>query len=371
MEIDFFRRHGAQRMRGYSSLPPLLTDGTTLDEPDTEQVVLDYEQPSEEWQPIDVENIAGWQTSSLLPQRFIDGKDVGDTVAWLQSAEGYPVPVRLSQIGAVALHVVDGELRRESVVPLERVVSMIVDLFPWDEIERLALDLQENGFRLLPSAKPDGSNDPANGNLLFDFERMRKTTQNRSNDEMIRLERQVLAQDAEHVAVVDGRLDPRAGAFDAATTPVIGVIKTHNKAYLHARGWSLFYSLQVGQRTPAFLLRSVEPPAAIPGQARPPGQKLNVEVVTWYLRLDGNRGELPNWGIVRVELAREYFEARGKDPALLNQVSCAIRAYRCRDAGYSRAPVSLYPIQRAEESLGALFTQGDQLNHRFYRIAGV
>lgn len=351
-------------MRDYASLPPLLlTDGELLEDPEDESVDLDYERPQAEWQPVDVRGLAGWAAYPLLPRRFIDGKDVGHTVAWLQSDEGYPVPVRLSQIGAIALRVVDGQLRREEVIPLERVVSMIIDLFPWDEIEELAIDLANQGFRLLPSERPDGQGE------LFDFERMRKTTQNRSTDEMIRLERQVLTLGTDVPTIVDGRLDPRASAFDAATDAVCGVVKTHNKAYLHPQGWRLFYNLEPGQRTPAFHLRRVQ---AQPGDPEPRAGKLNVEVVTWYLRLAGNRGELPNWGIVRVELPWKYFEGQlGRNFEAVNMLSRALCEYRCRDAGYGRAPVSLYPIQRAEESLGSLFAPTDQLAQRFYRLSGL
>ncbi len=364
MEIRFFARRSTRRMRDYAALPPmLLTDGELLEALEDESVDLDVERPEGDWQPIDVRDLAGWAACPLLPRRFIDGKDVGHTVAWLQSDEGYPVPVRLSQIGAIALRVVDGQLRREEVVPLERVVSMIIDLFPWDEVEELAIDLREQGFRLLPSERPDGPGE------LFDFERMRKTTQNRSNDEMIRLERQMLAGGVDVPTVVDGRLDPRSGAFDAATDAVVGVVKAHNKAYLHPQGWRVFYNLEPGQRTPAFHLRRVE---GLPGDQATRAGRLNVEVVTWYLRLDGNRGELPNWGIVRVELPWKYFDQTlGGDFGAVNLLSRALCEYRCRDAGYGRAPVSLYPIQRAEESLGSIFAPTDQLAHRFYRLSGL
>lgn len=252
MEIKFFARRSTRRMRDYASLPPLLlTDGDLLETPEDESVDLDYEHLQADWRPIDVRGLPGWADCQLLPRRFIDGKDAGHTVAWLQSDEGYPVPVRLSQIGAIALRVVDGQLRREEMVPLERVVSMIIDLFPWDEIEELAIDLREQGFRLLPAERPNGQGE------LFDFERMRKTTQNRSNDEMIRLERQTLAFGIDVPTVVDGRLDPRSGAFDPADDAVIGVVKTHNKAYLHPQGWRVFYNLEPGQRTPTFHLRRV------------------------------------------------------------------------------------------------------------------
>jgi hypothetical protein len=345
--IEFFRQHQSHRIRAYDALPVLLDDGLTLS--DEEQVDWDVEMPRDDWQPRDVALALAPPNWPLQPCRFIDGKDVGDTVAWLQSEEGYPVPVRLSQIGAIAMRVVNGELRREDDVPMERVVSMIVDLFPWDEIEDLARDLRTSGFRLLPSELP------LDKSQMFDFERMRKTTQNRSNDEMIRLERQTLAKVTDVVTVVDGRLEPRAGAFDAATSPVIGVIKTHSRNYLHAQGWRVFYNLKPGQRTPAVLLE---------------GGKLKLPVITWYLRLEGERGELPNWGIVRLEIAKQFFDGPlAGEWVALDRLSRIIREFRCRDSRYGRAPVSLQPIQRAEESLGSLFTDSGTLAQHFYRLA--
>jgi len=42
--------------------------------------------------------------------------------------------------------------------------------------------------------------------------------------------------------------------------------------------------------------------------------------------------------------------------------------YRCTDKSYQRASVSLYPIQRAEECLGALFTGAETIINRFYSL---
>ena len=63
------------------------------------------------------------------------------------------------------------ECRREFVV-VDKVVSMVADLFPWDEVESFAAELQQNGFRLLPAQAP--GNRPS-----YDFEKMRKAAQKR------------------------------------------------------------------------------------------------------------------------------------------------------------------------------------------------
>lgn len=352
MGIDFLVNYGARRVRDYDAQPLLLTDGQTLDEdaddaPD--QVGLSCEVAAEEWQPLNVLHAPLPEAWVYRPLRFVDGKDVGRTVAWLQSRQGYPVPVRLSQIGAVVMRDVDGELRREFGV-VERVVSLMTDLFPWEEVESFAVALRERGFRLLPVTKP-GKEQDFN---FFDFERMRKTTQNRSNDEMVRLECQVLAEDPTTSTIVDGRLEPRTRAFDP-TTPVAGVIKSHSKNYLHPKGWQTFYQLTPGQRTPAFRLTT-----------------RNLDVISWYLRLDGADGELPNWGVVRVEVAKPFLDQFGTVwPSYLDQLSRLLYLYRCRDQSYGRAAVSLLPIQEAERSLGACLTEADALVSIFYRMTNL
>jgi hypothetical protein len=347
MGLEFLRNNGAHRMRDDAMRPLLLGTGLENDEESEEQDEQDdmaYEMPAEEWRPIDVSGAdvpADW---ALCPRRFIDGKDLGRTVAWLQTEEGYPIPVRLSEIGAVVMCHSAGQLRREWYI-VERVVSMIIDPFPWDEIESFATALQAEGFRLLPCQKPQGR-------LTYDFQLMRKATQNRTLDEMMRLEKQALVRSNNIPVLVDGRLESRSGGFDEANTAVVGMIKGHHRDYLHDQGWRVYYDLKLGQRTPAFFLK----------------QK-NVEVVSWYLRMDGTLDDLPNWGVVRLEIPAKFFSQKlGKDWLYIDRLSRLICEYRCKDKSYARASVSLYPIQRAEETLGALLTGADTIIHRFYNL---
>lgn len=353
MGLNFLYDNGARRVREYDAQPFLLGDSIIQGEESEEETTLDYEVPHSAWDGRDVSGASGLRDWPYRPECFIDGKDLGRTVAWLQSREGYPVPVRLSEIGAVALRDDNGTLRRDFYV-VERVVSLIVDLFPWDEVESFAIALQDRGFRLLPSQKPkkrpSETKDPC-----FDFERMRNTTQNRSMDEMTRLEAQTLTRLGRIPTIVDGRLEPRHTGFDPETTPVTGLIKKHSKDYLHPQGWRVFYNLRPRERTPAFLIES-----------------RNLTVVSWYVRLDGANGELPNWGIVRLEAARDFFEKRaGRQPEYLDRLSRLVCDYRSRDETYRRAPVTIQPIQRAEEKLGALFTQADTLVSHFYHLTGL
>src|SRR5205823_3638359 len=101
-----------------------------------------------------------------------------------------------------------------------------------------------------------------------------------------------------------------------------------SKNYLHAQGWRTFYRLRVGERTPVFRLAGS-----------------NLSVVTWYLRMDGARGELPNWGIVRLELPQRYFEGElSSSFDCIDRLSAIAYLYRTPDRTYGRAPVTILPI---------------------------
>jgi hypothetical protein len=337
----FLQTYGAQRVQQYASQPELWNS-----DPDEElKTVLDYECPSDKWMAITPAVPAGWSpmTWEDRPRRFVDGKDDGETVIALRAPGGYPIAVRLSQIGSTVLEVVDGICYRRFAV-VELVVSMVVKPFPWHEIESFAIALQEQGIRLLPAQRPKKG-------LPYDFEVMRKAAQNRSNDEMATLEEYAVSQDNAVPTVVDGRLEPRSGGFHQERSPIIGVIKQHHQNYLHPLGMQLMYQPQPGQRTPVF---------AIPG---------TLDVVSWYLRFTGG---MPNYGLVRVELPQKWFEqVKGQDFGYVDQLSRLLYDYRCRDQSYGRAALSLHPTVRAEQSLGALFQPLPMLMSRFYRMAAL
>jgi hypothetical protein len=347
MGLEFLRANGARRMKDYRQQPFLFDNEATGEEEPDEKHDFEYEADGGKWKPLSISADDGDGDWPLRVRRFVDGKDVGRTVAWLQSREGYPAAVRLAQIGAVVMREVKGELRREF-AKIERVVSLPVDLFPWDEVESFAIALGEKDFRLLPVKEPAGG-------WSYDFEPMRQATENRSHDEMSRWERLALTQNIDTPTLIDGRLQPRRGEFTCDDKPIVGLIKTHSRNYLHPQGWQVFYRLQPGQRTPAF---------RIEGSYLP--------IVSWYLRLDGSRGEMPNYGVVRVEMAQRFFEtALEKNFNCIDRLSRMIVRLRCRDESYGRAAISLHPIQRAEESLGAMMIPTEVLVNRFYRLTGL
>lgn len=366
MGLEFLQQLGARRMRDYQAQPMLLNGmfrGAANDEEDHDDasgeedekagpdVDLEYESAPASWQPIRVSECGKWNDLDdfpLRPRRFIDGKDVGRTVAWLQTEEGFPVPVRLSVIGAIAMKNEDGELKREW-HQVQRVVTMALDCFPNVDAGAWAESLAEHDFRLLNvPVPPEG--------LGYDFEKTNGRTRARSRYEMNTLEKRAMQIDNSTPMLVDGRLDQHGGAFDAQTTPVLGLIKSHRQQYfandLHC--WKTLYELEPGQRTPAFILHN------------PLGN-----YVSWYLRMCGTNGELPNYGLVRLELPAPFFESLARDFSCIDRLSQLVCEYRCRDESYGRAAVSIHPVVRAEESLGALFTPLDTLAHKFYRLTAL
>ena len=344
MGLDFLKNYGGSRLGEY---PPQPTLNEMTEEEREEKINLEYETGGDPWEAKDLDISATWRPQEWdeRPIRFIDGKNEGQTIASLRSPGGYIIPIRLAQVGSTAMRVTDGQCRREFEI-VERVVSMIVDAFPWNEIESFALALQQKGFRLL-SVKPGGG-------LSYDFEKLRKSTDNRTMDEMELLEEAAIAQDNDIPTIIDGRLEPRIGGFDPVQSPVFGVIKSQQQNYLGPQEIQELYRLEAGQRTPAFSI-----------------QERKLTVVSWYLRLSGTARTMPNYGIVRIEIPQLWFEANGKDWRFIDRLSRTLCLYRCRESSYGRAPVSLHPIVRAEESLGALFTPTSILMNRFYRLTGL
>ncbi len=362
---ELLRSWGARRAGSYNE-PSDFYGAARPEETDSENAGeanktrnWDYELSRDAWQPLSYAEAAPMTDPCLRPGRFVDGKDVGRTVAYVLAPQGFPVPIRLSQIGAIALRALppdvpgDGYRLRCETRRSEKVVSFMADLFPWDEVERFAAALHANGFRLLISRRATSDDDIRN------FAWLNENARYRTREEMFRLERLAIkpcGSEEDRVATLaDGRLDDKEEAF-VRDEPMIGLVKTHaNTTYLHTLGWNTLYALRPGERTPALALDT---------------EKLRL--VTWYLRLSAGNGAGPFDGIVRVEIPRPFFEQVAKrDFGYINSLSRVLCESRSRDGGYSRSAITLYPIQRAEEVLGACFAPPDTLTSHFYHIAGL
>lgn len=348
MGLEFVRNNGGCRLAGGSPIPDQF-DHAPDDDNQSNQVDLDIEYDPDHWIPIPITGQEGWRPEewSLSPTRFVDGKDLGQVIAWLRSPDGVPVPIRLSQIGGVAMRLVGHDIRREF-FQTQRVVSMPVDFYPWDEVESFAAELQNQGFRLLPARV-------AKAEEINDFQRMRRVTERRSREEMFVLEAAAIAENASTPTIVDGRLEPHSGGFDRASSPVYGVVKRHYQRYLPRDLQFLLFDLKAGQRTPVFSLR--------------PEQRLST--LTWYLKIHDEPGLEPDSGYVRIEISLDWFTQQGLSWDFVNKLSRVVLEYRCRQNSYARVAVSLHPIVRAEDSLGAVLSPENKVYNDFYRLTEI
>ncbi|WP_020471383.1 hypothetical protein [Zavarzinella formosa] len=351
MSLDFLRDIGARRLSRAPDQPVLTRAELSDDEEPGESVDdLHYEMKGMSWRPIDCTGHV--PEADEIPRRFIDGCYRGETVAWVQTPEGHPVPIRLAEVGGICLRDVDRTLTREA-APTRRLVAMIADPFSWDRIEGFASALAEHDFRLLPVRPPIVDAETGRRAAVFDFELMHRQTRNALLPAMDVLEEEALRHSFDAPSLVDGRI----GRFhwpDLPSDNLIGVIKRQQEDYLHPDGWRVVYQLEPGQRTPAFRLASHNTPA-----------------LSWYLKLSGGDGSMPQWGVVRVEIPLARFERLGRGFDQLNRISRAIFDRRCRQNNYARAAVSLEPIVQAEERLKPLFSPFYNLTQRFYRLTNL
>lgn len=343
MGLDFLVNYGGRRLRQYTEQQPLEQPSDGVAE-EKEKAALDFELPPDDWQPRSVaaENI----DPDASPRRFIDGCHYGTWVIRLNDPFGHPIPVRLAEIGGVCMCIHGRSLRREC-APMERIVCFLVDPFPWHEIEDFTLALQEKmGMRLLAASPPKKGGEIQ---TTFDYASKVQWTYTQTQTEMRNLEELALNHDPETLSLVDGPL------LRIEHPSAIGVIKQHRGNYLgsEAKCWQVLYDLEPGQRTPVFRLTSPRPR------------------LSWYLKLDGAHGSMPNWGFVRIEINETLFNRQGRDLEYLNRLSNALLRLRCRQNSYARAPVSMEPIVRAEESLKSLFTPPTTLAQQFYHRTGL
>ena len=352
----FFRTYQASAV-GDTPLQPILPgleDGETAEGADT--VELNIEVPAEQW----TAKVVGEAPAKAgeYPLRFIDGSRSALPVLCLRSPEGWPVPLLISEVGAVALRLEGRSFIREFVT-LERVLSFVAEPFPWAEVEAFAAAVVNDAdllCRLVPANRPPKDHNP------FDYEVMRSQASHRCEQEMLNAERLALAADPTTPTLVDGKLAGRIGSKAAAGRPLlVGVVKRPVRIELHSEGWRTLVGLRPGQRTPVFKLSGMS------------GEKeADMPTASWFLRLAGGPRLAPNWGFVRVDVPWVQFESHFRsDFGFAGRLSRWLIDARCRQESYGRMPVSLEPIVRTEESLKPLFTPLPLLSARLYRRSGI
>ena len=353
---EFLRTHEAAPV-GLTPPLPVLQPMPNGGEQARPEFNFEVEYACEEWKPLPLSEAP--PKDGEFPVRFIDGCHAGQPVLCLTvRGSGRPVPLYLAEVGAVALKSVGRTFEREF-VHIDRVLSFVADLFPWEQVEAFSAAIQNNpaiGLRVLAANDVD----PAVHNL-YDYEAMRQQAQARAQYEMTNLERLAMASCAEHPTLIDGPLNRLGGRIRSDDALRVGCVKMSADVPLHHQGMRTLLSLKPAHRTPVYFA---------PGNEG--GQGGAIPVAAWYVRMVGGRNLAPNWGYVRVEVPWVQFEGRFRgDFTFVDRLSRWLIDARCRADSYSRMPVSLEPIVRAEDALKPLFTPLAVLVNRLYRQAGL
>ena len=317
------------------------------------------ERPIAEWRPMPLSEAPA--AAGEFPERFIDGSHASQPVLSIRSAQGYPIPLLLAEVGAVALRLNGRKFEREFVA-VERVLSFMADPFPWEQVEGFAAALAnspELRVRVLPARTPSRED-----YRPFDYEANRTQAYNRCQNEMLKLEVLALAAAPDVPTLVDGQLGGRIGETAAKDRPLlVGAVKAPTPPAFPPAGYNTLLDLKPGQRTPFYQDVRVTD-----------GTVTDMPLGSWFLRLAGGPRLAPNWGVVRIDMPwvhlTRYPEGE-KRTGFVNRLSRWLIDARCRTDSYARMPVSLDPIVRAEDALKPLFTPTAVLVNRLYRTAGL
>ena len=329
-----------------ASVPPF--PGLEADEEDDTKagrVDLDFERPQAAWAPIPPAD-----PPDDRPVRFIDGsiksKTVGSIVVGMRRR-----PLIAAAVTAAALEFDAGlggrSLKRGTGARKAKVLALHSNRIEEADPRASIHPLGEIGVKLLTSEVE------AQG----DFDTLRRTTRSIAMLAMEEAERDVMLAEMGKPTLMDGLLERRLAA-QRHDVPVIGLVKRQMATYLPAGLQELTYTLQPGERTPAFVLDTPQ----------------HVTLVNTYVRLSSQTGASPSYGVVRVTVPLEYVEREHRDdmPAYLSGLAGYLYRIRCRDQGYTRSGISVDPIVRCEDHLHAILPNLDALIpklHRMFRSA--
>ena len=136
---------------------------------------------------------------------------------------------------------------------------------------------------------------------------------------------------------------------------VVGLIKTHSRAFLPPTVNPIVSQLDAGQRTPVFRLEN-------------PENQTDLHRYSWYLRLSCPPGA-PWAGIVRLECSGTVTPDQAVLLANLSQVT--VPKYASEGYKDSRAPQNLYPIGGLERALRRRLGEPSMLYRALRRAAAV
>lgn len=311
------------------------------EEDDTEQsgIELEWERPKQDWAPI-----PPGEPTPDVPVRFIDGsiasKTVGSIVVGFRRR-----PLIAAAISAAAL-VMDGRtLRRGAGAHTRKVLCLYSDGIARERLLEAAHALRAIGVELLD--RPTESVPP-------DFDAMRRGARQLAMQAMEEAERAVLLADLRMPTLMDGLLERRLATVPSHDVPVVGLVKRQMASYLPSGLQELTYALKPGERTPAFVLRTVQ----------------HVDLVNTYVRLSAQTGASPSYGVVRVTAPLAYVESRYPGEAAwayLSGLAGYLYRMRHRDLAYARAGISVEPIVRVEDHLHAILPSLDALIPKLHR----
>ena len=309
------------------------------DEDDTKagRVDLDYERPQSAWAAIGPAD-----PPDDCPVRFIDGsirsKTVGSIVVGMRRR-----PLIAAAVSAAALELDGRSLRRGLGARTAKVLAVHSNGIDEADLRDAFHALDAVDVKLLTSEVE------AQG----DFDTLRRTTRSIAMLAMEEAERDVMLAEMTKPTLMDGLLERRLAA-QKHDVPVIGLVKRQMATYLPAGLQELTYSLQPGERTPAFVLDTPQ----------------HVTLVNTYVRLSSQTGASPSYGVVRVTVPLEYVERehRSDMPAYLSGLAGYLYSIRCRDQGYTRSGISVDPIVRCEDHLHAILPNLDALIPRLHRM---
>ncbi len=344
---DIARRY---RMRAVDEGPfvsiPLADEAAWQDEAETAARVqrLSYERPVEDWTSIPC---AG--SPSDPPVRFIDGSIFSRTVAAF-AVGAHLRPAVLACVGSLAL-TLDGRrlTRAAGSLRAETVLCLLTKGIPDEDIQALEAGLGMLSIRLVKSETVD---------LPADFEVLRRRSWNLAKQSMEEAERTVLFADPQVPSVVDGLLERRLTTQASQEMSAYGVVKRQMRHYLPDSLMGLLYELELGERTPSFILETE-----------------HASIVSWYVRLSHSSLGSPGAGIIRVTAPRHGLERRFPQTESRWQEISAISAYLCglrhRETRYERMSVSLEPIVRVEDELHAVLPDVMEQVARLHRALGL
>jgi len=315
---------------------------------DRQQSVLDInlEKEAENWSPIPYS--PELVDDPRLPNWFLDGSVTSLEIAGSALDNlGYPRVIRAGQMGVGATCRIANVTNRKR---FWRFIALNTSGYSNMEIAPLRDDLKqaEIPHKLIDWRPSDDRDQEA----ALDLMTVRALVRGSARDEMLIQERE-LVQDIGEPIYVDGRYVDHAPNDDALL--VVGVIKSQRARYLANRPLQVLYSLNEGERTPAFLIERRR------GQSR---RRTGNQVVTFYVRLTSPDIVGPSGGLVRIEVSERSLRNRVQisqdlldqdNCRLFNSIAADLTQLRTRDTTYARGAVTVEPIRLIERELRLIF----------------